>query len=74
MLKLYNSNLTGYSLGDGRSQTRNAQLNVAVNGAMDQDLPFEAVELVRRMRADRRINFKKDWKVKLNRASFCILF
>ncbi|XP_065341337.1 phospholipase B1, membrane-associated-like [Cloeon dipterum] len=63
ILKEYNSNLTGYSLGDGLSQTPNARFNVAVNGAMDQDLPFEAVELVRRMRADRKIDFQNSWKL-----------
>jgi hypothetical protein len=63
VLKLYNSNLTGFSLGDGLSHTYNAQMNVAVNGAMDQDLPFEAVELVRRMRANPKIDFMNHWKV-----------
>ncbi|KAF4533411.1 hypothetical protein B566_EDAN013290 [Ephemera danica] len=63
ILKEFNANLTGFSLGDGRSHTRNSQFNVAVNGAMDQDLPYEAIELVRRMRKDRRVNFKKHWKL-----------
>jgi len=63
ILKEYNANLTGFSLGDGLSQTLNAQMNVAVNGAMDQDLPHEAIELVRRMRKDKRIDFKNHWKV-----------
>ncbi|XP_059476394.1 phospholipase B1, membrane-associated-like [Neocloeon triangulifer] len=63
ILKEYNPNVTGQSLGDGLSQTPNAQFNVAVNGAMDQDIPFEAVELVRRMRADRRVDFKNHWKM-----------
>lgn len=66
ILKEYNANLTGYSLGDGRSHTLNAQMNVAVNGAMDQDLPHEAVELVRRMRSDKKIDFKNHWKVRLS--------
>ncbi|XP_059480389.1 phospholipase B1, membrane-associated-like [Neocloeon triangulifer] len=63
ILKNFNSNLTGFSVGDGHSESRSSRFNVAVNGAMDQDMEFAAATLVRRMQADHTIDFKNDWKM-----------
>jgi hypothetical protein len=63
ILKNFNPNLTGYSLGDGHSESHSSRFNVAVNGAMDQDMEFAAHVLVKRMQADHTIDFQNDWKV-----------
>ncbi|CAB3376631.1 Hypothetical predicted protein [Cloeon dipterum] len=63
ILKQFNRNLTGFSLGDGHSESRSSRFNVAVNGAMDQDVEFAAATLVRRMHADHSIDFQNDWKM-----------
>jgi hypothetical protein len=63
ILKNFNANVTGYSVGDGHSESRSSRFNVAVNGAMDQDMEFAAATLVRRMQADHTIDFQNDWKV-----------
>ncbi|KAG8239899.1 hypothetical protein J437_LFUL019491, partial [Ladona fulva] len=62
ILKEFNPRLIGYSLGDGLSNNKKAQFNVAVSGAMDQDLLHEAKELVRRMRRDPRVDMARHWK------------
>uniref|UniRef100_A0A4W6EHF8 Phospholipase B1, membrane-associated n=1 Tax=Lates calcarifer TaxID=8187 RepID=A0A4W6EHF8_LATCA len=63
ILKHFNQNLTGYSVGMGKQQTPQAFLNQAVAGAKSKDLPSQAQALVARMKNDSRINFESDWKV-----------
>ncbi|GLD49598.1 phospholipase B1, membrane-associated-like protein [Lates japonicus] len=63
ILKHFNQNLTGYSVGMGKQQTPQAFLNQAVAGAKSKDLPSQARALVARMKSDSRINFESDWKV-----------
>lgn len=63
ILKMFNSNLTGYSLGKGKEQTNQAFLNQAVAGAKTKDVPKQVRALVDRMKNDSRINFESDWKV-----------
>ncbi|CAJ1078258.1 phospholipase B1%2C membrane-associated-like [Xyrichtys novacula] len=63
ILKYFNHNLTGYSLGKGRQQTPQAFLNQAVAGAKSKDLLPQVKALVARMKNDSRINFESDWKV-----------
>ena len=55
--------MIGYSLGDGLGHHPVAEFNVAEPAAMSDDLLFMAKELVRRIRLDRRVDFKNDWKV-----------
>ncbi|XP_040919608.1 phospholipase B1, membrane-associated-like [Toxotes jaculatrix] len=63
ILKLFNHNLTGYSIGMGKQHTPQAFLNQAVAGAKSKDLPSQVRALVERMKKDSRINFESDWKV-----------
>jgi hypothetical protein len=45
-------------------------LNVAENGAVDDQLLHQAQSLVRKMRDDRFIDFNNDWKVGPNTQKF----
>ncbi|XP_053301522.1 phospholipase B1, membrane-associated [Pleuronectes platessa] len=63
ILKYYNGNLTGFSVGMGKEQTPQAFLNQAVAGAKSGDIPSQVRTLVARMKNDSRINFETDWKV-----------
>ncbi|XP_060927910.1 phospholipase B1, membrane-associated [Limanda limanda] len=63
ILKYYNGNLTGFSVGLGKEQTPQAFLNQAVGGAKSGDIPSQVRTLVARMKSDSRINFESDWKV-----------
>eukprot|EP00002_Diphylleia_rotans_P024876 TRINITY_DN490_c0_g2_i18.p1 TRINITY_DN490_c0_g2~~TRINITY_DN490_c0_g2_i18.p1 ORF type:complete len:423 (-),score=76.78 TRINITY_DN490_c0_g2_i18:82-1350(-) len=61
VLRKYNPNIVGFSLGIGSSQTH---LNVAVTGAVVQDTPTQATNLVNKMRDSREgVDFNNDWKV-----------
>ncbi|XP_068085167.1 phospholipase B1, membrane-associated-like [Anabrus simplex] len=63
ILKEFNPNLMGYSLGDSLSHHRSSQFNVADPAAMSQDTHFQARNLWKRMRGDSRIDFNNDWKL-----------
>ncbi|XP_068433215.1 phospholipase B1, membrane-associated-like [Clinocottus analis] len=63
ILKHFNHNLTGYSVGMGKQQTPQAFLNQAVAGAKSWSIPTQVRALVARMKNDPRINFESDWKV-----------
>nr|CAD7408158.1 unnamed protein product [Timema poppensis] len=64
ILKEFNPDLIGYSLGDSLSHQKGSQFNVADGGAMSRDMPFQAKLLVRRMKRDKRVDIKNHWKVK----------
>ncbi|XP_045917362.1 phospholipase B1, membrane-associated-like [Micropterus dolomieu] len=63
ILKHFNQNLTGYSVGTGKEETPQSFLNQAVAGAKSRHIPSQVRALVARMKNDSRINFKSDWKV-----------
>ncbi|XP_077444053.1 phospholipase B1, membrane-associated-like [Stigmatopora argus] len=63
ILKHYNANLTGYSVGKGKQFTPQAFFNQAVAGAKSKDMPAQVRALVARMKNDSRINFDLDWKI-----------
>ncbi|XP_029984660.1 phospholipase B1, membrane-associated-like isoform X2 [Sphaeramia orbicularis] len=63
ILKYFNPNVTGYSVGMGKQDTPQAFLNQAVAGAKSKDLLPQAQNLVKRMKNDPKINMEKDWKV-----------
>ncbi|XP_060907759.1 phospholipase B1, membrane-associated-like isoform X1 [Labrus mixtus] len=63
ILRYFNQNLTGYSLGIGKQNTPQASLNQAVTGAKSKDIPEQVRALVARMKNDSTINFESDWKV-----------
>ncbi|KAK6633727.1 hypothetical protein RUM44_004334 [Polyplax serrata] len=63
ILKEFNPNLIGYSLGDALGHHKASQFNAAEPAAMSQDIYFMAKELVRRIKSDKRVDFKNDWKL-----------
>ncbi|KAM8725846.1 phospholipase B1, membrane-associated-like [Acanthopagrus schlegelii] len=63
ILKHFNQNLTGYSVGMGKQDTPQAFLNQAVAGAKSKDILRQVQALVTRMKSDSRINFESDWKL-----------
>ncbi|XP_068505439.1 phospholipase B1, membrane-associated-like [Syngnathus scovelli] len=63
ILKHFNANVTGFSVGQGKQSTPQAFLNQAVAGAKSKDVPSQVRALVARMKNDSSINFKSDWKV-----------
>jgi len=62
MLRLYNSNLKGYSIGDGGADSPNAVLNVAVSGARSYDLMPQLDVLEARMK-EIGVDMQNDWKL-----------
>ncbi|XP_017267312.1 phospholipase B1, membrane-associated [Kryptolebias marmoratus] len=63
ILKHFNHNVTGYSVGIGKQDTPGAFLNQAVAGAKSRNVPLQVQTLVTRMKNDSRINFESDWKL-----------
>lgn len=63
ILKQFQPALVGYSLNDAYPFHTDSQLNVAEIGAVSADLPYMTRALVRRIRQDRRVDFKRDWKL-----------
>ncbi|KAM9435049.1 phospholipase B1, membrane-associated-like isoform 1-T1 [Clarias gariepinus] len=63
ILRVFNPELTGFSVKTGKQNTKQAFLNQAVAGAKSIDLLNQAKVLVNRMKTDNRINFDSDWKV-----------
>lgn len=63
ILKEFNPNLTGYSKRDSWTYHLDSQFNMAEIGASSADMPYMAKNLVQRIKHDRRINFKKSWKM-----------
>nr|XP_020839433.1 phospholipase B1, membrane-associated [Phascolarctos cinereus] len=60
ILKKFNPHLHGFSTG---TQKETAGLNVAAGGAVAQDMPSQARELVDRMKNSLEINLEQDWKL-----------
>lgn len=50
-------------MGDSLTFHYESQFNIAEIGAVSNDMPYMAKSLVKRIRGDPRINFKKDWKM-----------
>lgn len=63
ILKEYNPNLVGYSKQDAWTYHTESQFNMAEIGASSADMPYMAKMLVQRIKQDKRINFKKAWKM-----------
>ncbi|XP_059488951.1 phospholipase B1, membrane-associated-like [Neocloeon triangulifer] len=62
ILKQFNPNITGYSVGEGSYQSKNSRFNIAMPAALDDDALKQAQILVSRVRSDPNINFRKSWK------------
>ncbi|XP_040151388.1 phospholipase B1, membrane-associated isoform X1 [Anopheles arabiensis] len=63
ILKVFNPNLNGYVVADSLSIDRASRFDVAEIAGMSQDLPHQARNLIKRMKADRSVSIKKDWKL-----------
>uniref|UniRef100_A0A1B0FV22 Putative phospholipase n=1 Tax=Lutzomyia longipalpis TaxID=7200 RepID=A0A1B0FV22_LUTLO len=63
ILKVYNPNLFGYSFTDASSFQRISRFNVAESGAMSRDMPYQAWNLIKRMRSNPNVNITKHWKM-----------
>ncbi|KAG8123372.1 hypothetical protein E2320_018721, partial [Naja naja] len=63
ILREFNANLTGYSVGIGEFTEANAFLNQAVPGAQARDLPNQVKRLVKIMKNHLKAKFNTDWKV-----------
>lgn len=63
ILKVFNPSLVGYARRDSLTFHDDNQYNMAEIGASSADMPFMAKLLVSRIKRDKRINFKKAWKL-----------
>ncbi|XP_052042292.1 phospholipase B1, membrane-associated-like [Apodemus sylvaticus] len=63
ILREFNRNLTGYSVGTGDASSTSAFLNQAVPGAKAENLASQVKTLIQKMKNDSRVNFHRDWKV-----------
>jgi len=59
LLTVFNNGLTGFSIGDGDEYSSNSRLNVAVTGAISEELPPQITNL--RSKLD-TLNRPNDWK------------
>ncbi|XP_049546327.1 phospholipase B1, membrane-associated-like [Anopheles darlingi] len=63
ILKVFNPQLVGYSYGDSMPFHWETQFNMAEIGAVSYDIPHMARAMVERIRRDRRVDWKRDWKM-----------
>uniref|UniRef100_A0A182JZA2 Phospholipase B1, membrane-associated n=1 Tax=Anopheles christyi TaxID=43041 RepID=A0A182JZA2_9DIPT len=63
ILKEYNPKLYGYPTKDGLSTRKSSLFNAAEGGAMSQDIPYQARNLVKRMLSDRKVDIAQHWKM-----------
>ncbi|XP_064614294.1 phospholipase B1, membrane-associated-like [Liolophura sinensis] len=63
LLRKYNPNIRGYSVGSGSVTSSGSHLNVAHPGDTAHDMPAQADLLIQRIKADHHINFQQDWKL-----------
>lgn len=63
ILKEFNPNLYGYAVNDVLALEKQSRLNVAEPMIMSRDMTYQAKALIKRMKADKRVNMKKDWKL-----------
>ncbi|XP_048737622.2 uncharacterized protein LOC125652446 [Ostrea edulis] len=63
ILKKYNPDIKGFSVGRGDVDSANAHLNVANPGDQARDMPGQAKLLVERLKEEPGVDFENDWKV-----------
>ncbi|XP_060070927.1 phospholipase B1, membrane-associated-like [Ylistrum balloti] len=63
IIKKYNPDVKGFSVGTGGVHSRNARLNVADPGAKSDEIQAEAEDLLERMRNDPDVDMENDWKL-----------
>eukprot|EP00057_Strongylocentrotus_purpuratus_P034486 XP_795426.3 PREDICTED: phospholipase B1, membrane-associated [Strongylocentrotus purpuratus] len=64
IFRKYNSHLHGYSTGLSIIDTQpiNKRLNLAISGAVAEEMPEQVRKLIRKMKNDPIIDFENDWK------------
>ncbi|XP_071455389.1 phospholipase B1, membrane-associated-like isoform X2 [Hetaerina americana] len=63
IIKIFNPNLIGFARDRGDFLSENAQLNVAVPAALDDDIMNQVKLFIYKMKSDRRIDFNNHWKL-----------
>lgn len=63
ILKVFNPKLFGFALKAAQSVEWESQFNVAENGAISEDIPYMAKELVKRLKNDPRVDLNNHWKM-----------
>ncbi|XP_046393630.1 phospholipase B1, membrane-associated-like [Ischnura elegans] len=63
LIKIFNPNVIGFAKGRGDFLSYNAQLNVAIPSAIDDDIHNQVRLLIKKMKRDKRIDFNNDWKL-----------
>ncbi|XP_071962019.1 phospholipase B1, membrane-associated-like [Antedon mediterranea] len=63
VFKYYNPSVYGYSTGTGNEKRANSKFNVAVPGAVSEDMAVQAGELIKRLKNDPNTDFYNDWKI-----------
>lgn len=64
ILKEFNPNVGGYSIGQGEFLAPNSHMNVAFPVSADADALRQAQHLIKKMKREPGVDFKHDWKVK----------
>ncbi|XP_008483026.2 phospholipase B1, membrane-associated-like [Diaphorina citri] len=63
ILKEFNPNVAGYSIGQGEFLAPNSHMNVAFPVSADEDALRQAQHLIKKMKREPGIDFKHDWKL-----------
>lgn len=63
ILRKFNPNLYGYSVGSGKVESANSVFNLAHPGDTSFDMLQQAKDLVERMKTNNVIDFKNSWKL-----------
>lgn len=63
LLKRYNPSIRGFSIGTGSYTSTGANFNLAQPGHTSHDMLNQAQLLVKKIKADTRVNFNEDWKL-----------
>ncbi|XP_049640652.1 phospholipase B1, membrane-associated-like [Suncus etruscus] len=63
ILRKFNSELIGYTLGHGMKYSAGARLNQAMSGDISMDMSNQVTEVIRKMKNDKKINYNDDWKL-----------
>lgn len=63
ILREFNPKVHGAATGKGGANSKEAKFNLAVSGAIAEDMPGQVRNLVKRMKEDSAVDYQTDWKV-----------
>ncbi|PIK37686.1 putative phospholipase B1, membrane-associated-like [Apostichopus japonicus] len=63
ILKKYNPNLMGYSIGISGYNSEESAFNTGISGARSEHMTIMTEEMIRRMKAHPAVNYEADWKL-----------